>query len=107
MRFARTTTLLVLMLIAFVSQAAQPDEQVSCASAVAGCQKIGGACVMLRFTQNNSCDAHCQRDLKKKSERPGFQSCTKLSAQRQIRADVSITEKISVELLKAHNAWPC
>lgn len=71
MRFAGTATFLVLMLIAAASKAAQPDEEVSCASAVAGCRKIGGACVMLRFTHENSCDAHCQRGVKKKIRRAG------------------------------------
>ena len=71
MRTARTAALLLLTIFVCVCQAAQPDKELSCAPAIAGCKKIGGACVMLRFTYNGSCDAHCQRDVKKKIKRAG------------------------------------
>ena len=72
MPFSRTASiLLTLMLTACASHEPQSDSTFSCAPAVAGCKKIGGACAMLRFTQNGVCDASCQNAVKKKIRSAG------------------------------------
>ena len=68
--FESFTILLVLMLSACASQG-PTDASVSCAAAVAGCKKIYGTCVMLRFPRDATCDAACQLDVKKKIKDAG------------------------------------
>lgn len=62
----------VLALAACASQGTASDAALSCKQAISGCKEIGGACVMLRYSQDAKCDESCQQDVMKKIRASGI-----------------------------------